>query len=307
MRFRATIVNVRLLMRLCNAVSKVQKECVLLVSPGTVKIIVETTISDGTSVWASMPTKALFDISTIKSATDNAIALRLNAELLEKAAKSGESAQTVTVRLRKRDSFPVLSFTAEIFAPQPITVTQDVRCIALGARAIEALAEPDIPQPDSAIFLPELKQFRNVIEHLSHIAEQLTLTVSSDGVFTLEASTPGVTVAATYNCVPFSFSNASSAASSVVSSAVPSQLDGASAAPPAAAAATGDDQVGTPPVSARRNFTATVAAPKLLKFLPCAGLKPERVMCCIVEQNSVVMHAVIGDVTVTYYIPVLCS
>ena len=345
MKFHADVVNVGLLMRLCNTVGKVSRQCVLLVTDQAVRLVAETPISDGTSLWVGMPPRTLLEAVVLRSAVEeNAVALALSAEHLERAARSGVNAQACRVRLRRRGGRPVLSVTADVSMPQPLTVTQDVPCTPLNARAIRGLLEPDLPPPSTAVALPGLKQLRCVVDHLARIADTLTLTVASDGTLTLEANTPNVTVAATYSALPMpvlgtaaaSASTAaaataataeggsSSTSSTVVSSAASTQQGGTAPSSSPSAAAGTPAPVGTPPVAAdvpatsaaagagetaaaRRAFSADVAAAKLARFLPCAQLRPERVICCVVERYNIVMHAVVGDVYLTYFIPVLCS
>lgn len=339
MKFHADVVNVGLLMRLCNTVGRVSRQCVLVVTEQSLRLVAETPISDGTSLWVGMPPRTLLEAVVLRSAVEeNAVALALSAEHLERAARSGVNAQACRVRLRRRGGRPVLSVTADVSMPQPLTVTQDVPCTPLNARAIRALLEPDLPPPSTAVALPGLKQLRAVVDHLARIADTLTLTVASDGTLTLEANTPNVTVAATYSDLAMPVlgtaaaaasaggDGSSSTSSTVVSSAASTQPG---TAPAAASAAAVPAAVGTPPcvvpatssaagagdtgaspaaaAAPRRAFSADVTAAKLARFLPCAQLRPERVICCVVERYNIVMHAVVGDVYLTYFIPVLCS
>lgn len=336
MKFHAEVVNVGLLMRLSNTVGKVSRQCVLLVTEEAVRLIAETPISDGTSLWVGMPPRALLEAVVLRSAVEgNAVALALGAEHLERAARSGLNAQACRVRLRRRGGRPVLSFTADVGLPQPLTVTQDVPCTPLNARAIRGLLEPDLPPPSTAVALPALKQLRGVVDHLARIADTLTLTVASDGSLTLEANTPTVTVAATYSSLPMpvlGVVNAASVSDGAVDASASAQGENnntststgsSSTGVPSAASTQGGvspAHVGTPPVpvngaaagagnagAPRRAFSADVTASKLARFLPCAQLRPERVICCVVERYNIVMHAVVGDVYLTYFIPVLCS
>ena len=343
MRFRAEVVNVTLLGRLCAAASKVTKQCVLVLSTEQVQLIAQTPSTDGTSVWVELPSRVLFDSQEISSAAQhNAIALRLNAEHLERAAKSGINAQAFRVHLRKRHAQPVLSFTAEIPHPQPLTVTHDVPCQPLGSRALLALGQPMLRPPDFSVKLPSIKSLKHIVEHLTNIADTLTVSVVSDGQFVLEANTPSAKVVVTYtglespllpdageaSAISSSTSTAvSSAPASADSSQVPAAArpkgtppvfhepsrdaaattttTGAAAAPTAAAAAGATSQ---PDKAEPRAIKVCVAASKFAKFLPCAQLQPESAMCCLVEQYNIVMYVLVGgDVSLTYYIPVLCT
>ena len=294
MKFRGDVCNVALFLRLCSALSKIAKNAVLQLSPKTLRFVLTTAFSDGMELWSGMNMTTLFENIIIDSlAADKSITLRITLEILEKALRSGQTALKVVAKLKKRNGNPVLSFVAEQKSPNPMTITQDVPVTVLPSSFMRGITEPSLPNPDVFLFLPPIKALRNVIEHFKNVAYNATLTATISGSFSISVNTTSASILSTFSGLqhPDVSINPSAATSN-------GQKQGGSESTQQA----DSPMVVLPndnPVSAKVNIS------KMLRLLQCHIVQPNAVICCIVQNRSVVFHAILDDLYLTYYLPVL--
>lgn len=300
MRFRGQVTNVALFLRLCGALCKIEKTCVLQLAPKAVRFVLTTAVSDGMELWAGMGINTLFDNVTIDSlAEDKSITLKIALDSLEKALKSGQAAQRFVAKLKKRDGCPVLSFVAEVQTPYALTVCQDVPVTVLPSSFMRGVAEPTLPNPDVYIFLPQVKVLRNVVEHMKNVADNVTLSANMCGEFSVGVDTNTVAIVTTFSGLQHpDIALNPSAVSSGTSTSTPSSSSESTGSNPT-----------TPMVAVPRDrqARAKVNITKMYRFLQCYLVQPHNVICCIVEGRSVVFHAILDDLYLTYYLPVIIS
>lgn len=302
MRFKAKISNVPLFTRVCATLGKIDKQCTLHLSSKMVRFILVPGITDGLELWAGMSSSTLFDDMRIESMSSNEITLHVQIDHLERALKSGQTAHEVNVKLAKRGSSAILSFVADIQMPQVMTISQDVPVVVLPGTHMSSLSEPVLPNPDVHIFLPKLKALRGVVDHLKNLADSMTISANMAGELSLQVETSNVLINTTYTGLEHPTID------SQVSGAVPPAAVSAGAAAAAAglpSASSSPAAVTKPP--AAQSAKAKVDISKFARFLQCYQIQPNSVICCIVQSRSVVLHAVLDDLYLTYYLPVLSS
>ena len=299
MRFRANVTNVALFLRLCGALGKIEKNCVLQLAPRSVRFVLTTAMSDGMELWAGMNADTLFDAVVIDSlAPDKSITLKIALDALEKALRSGQAAQRFTVRLKKHAGVPVLSFFAEVQSPFPVAVCQDVPVTVLPSSFMRGVTEPALPNPDVYIYLPPVKALHSAVEHLRNVAENAVLSATMGGEFSVGVDTTTAAVVAT-------FSGLQRPDVSLPPSAAQHECTGGSSNSSGEATPVSGDAAAAS--QSCRHARAKVSIAKLHRFLQCHQVQPNNVICCIVEGRSVVFHAVLDDLYMTYYLPVLVS
>lgn len=78
-------------------------------------MILASDITDGMQVWSGMPSSALFDDDMIlESVSNNEISFEVNLDNLQRALKSGVTAQNVIMKLTKKNNSPFLSFNIDV-------------------------------------------------------------------------------------------------------------------------------------------------------------------------------------------------
>jgi len=263
------------------AMGKVDRFCTMHLSAKTVRFVLAPGVVDGVELWAGMAASSLFDSMVVESQSANEITLHVQVDHLERALRSGQTAQDVAVKLSKRGptNAAVLCFVADIQTPQVMTVTQDVPVTVLPGSHWATLTEPSFPPPDVHIFLPKLRALRSVVDHLKNITDTVTISASMAGQFTLEVQTASVQITTTYTGLgtPPMATDPSKPTETSPSSAATAQPKPAEA-------------------------KATVDIGKFIKFLHCHQVQPNTVIFCMCRGHSLVFHAVLDDVYMTYYL-----
>uniref|UniRef100_A0A6B2LNG3 Checkpoint protein n=1 Tax=Arcella intermedia TaxID=1963864 RepID=A0A6B2LNG3_9EUKA len=149
-------------------------------------------------------------------------------------------------------------------------VTQDVPIQPLPIDQFRSFKEPSLPNPDIVIMLPQLKAMRNVIERLKDLDTILTIEANMGGEMILKIQTDMVSIATFYKNLDHP------------------QLDGRIT------------NEGPEVIS-----SAKVDIKKFWKALYSYQVDPTHVICCIVKGTALVLHALLDDLFITYYIPVV--
>jgi HUS1 checkpoint protein len=288
MRFRAKVTNVPLFYRVCQTLCKVDKQCTMHLTAKMVRFVVVPGITDGLELWAGMSATTLFDDMRIESMSANEITLHVQLDHLERALKTGQTAHEVVAKLTKRGALPYLSFVADVQMPQVMTISQDVPVEVLPGTHMAQLAEPVLPNPDVHIFLPKLKALRGVVDHLKNLADAMTISANMGGEFSLQVETANVLINTTYTGLEHPIIDSQQGGTAGDSGGAGHQQT--------ATAASGNKQ---------QSAKAKVDISKFARFLHCHQISPNSVICCIVQSRSLVLHAVLDDLYLTYYLPVL--
>ncbi len=68
----------------------------------------------GVQVWSGINSLSLFEDYRIESLNNNEIAFEINLDHLQRALKSGQTAQDITIKLTKKNGIPFLSLAIEV-------------------------------------------------------------------------------------------------------------------------------------------------------------------------------------------------
>jgi len=271
MRFRAKLRDVNLFLRLIQTVEKIDKQCTLHLTSKRIQFILVKELEQGFQVWSAMNASSLFNDYLIESKADNEISFQINLAHLARALKCGEkSTQEILVKLTKKSELPYLSLSMEISPTRSMMLTQDVPIQPLSPDQMNTFIEPTLPDPDIVIMMPSLKAMRNIVERMKDLDSTLTLQANMGGEMTLKVQTDMVSIATFYRNLEHP------------------QLEGR----------TRVDNTET-------KATVKVDVKKFWRALYSYQVQPTNVICCIVEDTALVLHALLDDLFITYYIPVL--
>jgi HUS1 checkpoint protein len=194
-------------------------------------------------------------------------------ENLSRALKSGQFAHETLVKLTKKNGIPYLSFAIEMIATQSMSILQDVPVNVLSPAQIASFVEPLLPDPEVYIMMPPLKLLRNVVDRMKNIDDYLTVQANMAGEFTLKVETDMVSIATFYRNLDHP------------------HIEGRD----------------PPRVNPDQAAAVKVDIKKFSRFLYSSQVSPQNVICCIVKGQALVLHVLLDDLFITYYIPVLAT
>lgn len=204
---------------------------------------------------------------------NNTIALEVELDKLLKALKSGSSAHDITMKLTKKTNpqGAFLSFGIEVNQYQSIMVVQDVPVTVMAQEQFQHLSEPKLPDPDVFIMLPPAKSLRPIVEHMKNVDQYLHVTANMNGELTLKVETEMFTIGSFFHKLEHP------------------RIDGAPAA------SVNPDKVASVKVDIK----------KFYKSLYSYHVATASIVCCIFERSALVLHLLLDDLFITYYIPTL--
>jgi len=257
---------------LIQTVEKIDKQCTLHLTPKKIQFILVKELEHGFQVWSAMNASSLFNDYLIESKADNEISFQINLSHLARALRCAEksSSQEILIKLTKKGDLPYLSLSMEVSPTRTLMLTQEVPIQPLSADQMNAFIEPILPDPDIVIMMPPLKAMRNVIERMKDLDSTLTIQANMGGEMTLKVQTDMVSIATFYRNLEHP------------------QLEGRTKSE-------GPDTMAS----------AKVDVKKFWRALYSYQVAPTNVICCIVEKTALVLHALLDDLFITYYIPML--
>jgi HUS1 checkpoint protein len=271
MRFKAHIINPTFLANIVKAVDKISKHAVLRIGQKKFQFILQTDVSDGVQVWSGLNTSTVFEDMTLESLSNNEVSFSINLENLLCALKSCQNAQETVVKLTKKNGNPFLELITVKHATQPIQLIQDVPITLLTGQQLAALVEPHLPDPQVHIMLPPLKLLRSVIDRMKNMSEHLFISANMGGELRFSIDTNSVSVTTAYAGLEHPL------------------IEGR-----------------TPPQHDRtQKGEAQIEIKKFAKFLFSSQVSPTNVILCLVEGRAIVLHVLVDDLYLTYYIPVI--
>jgi len=273
MRFKARVLSDRcaLFIKVCSSVQKINKDCVLHLSERKVQFILTSEVTEGgVQVWSGINAASLFEDYKIESLNNNEIAFEINLDHLSRALKSGQYAQEIVVKLTKKNGVPFLSLAIDQ-GSQQMTIIQDVPIVLLSAQQLAQYTEPQLPDPEVHIMMPPLKLLRHVIDKMKNVSDFVSIEANMAGKMTFKVETEMVTIHTNYENLEHP------------------QIEGRS----------------PPRVNPDQKAEVKVDIKKFAKFLYSYQVGPTNVICCIVEGRAIVLHVLLDDLYLTYYVPVL--
>jgi len=184
----------------------VYHECIIKLDKTRIRFICRSDLSDGTQVWGSVKTAALFTGFRIESQGNDEIYCAVNLGHLMSAIKSGEQAKDMLVKLHKRGSQPVLHFSISFQSAPGAGSTdrprhdiwQHVPVRVLNAEQIDSLRLPELAAAKVEIFLPPLRELRSIVERMRGISAHVTLSADMAGHLEVEFQSPLVSATTHY-------------------------------------------------------------------------------------------------------------
>eukprot|EP01126_Amoeba_proteus_P041044 TRINITY_DN4404_c0_g1_i2.p1 TRINITY_DN4404_c0_g1~~TRINITY_DN4404_c0_g1_i2.p1 ORF type:complete len:223 (-),score=33.44 TRINITY_DN4404_c0_g1_i2:347-970(-) len=186
MRFKARIQDINLFLRLALAVEKIEKSCVVHLTPKKIQFILISDLTDGFQVWSGMNAASIFSEYKIYSKNQDEISFNVNLENLIRGLKSGQSAQEVRIQLTKKGGTAYLSMSIEVNPTKSMIISQDIPIQIISPSQLAAFTEPALPEPEVCIMMPPLKGLKNVIERMKNVDDFLIIQANMAGELTFK-------------------------------------------------------------------------------------------------------------------------
>ncbi|KAI9469151.1 Checkpoint protein hus1 [Coemansia sp. RSA 989] len=292
MRFRAQVTNANLLLRVVQCIEKLSKNAMLKLTQDKLHIIVLTDMDSGLQLWSDVVAVALFSEYRVESLHNNEIYLEFNIDNLQRALRSAQGAQRVTLKLTKKQNLPVLSLVIKNISGtgREMTLNQDVPVRVLTPDQVSAIMEPQVPTGPVHIMMPPLNSVRSITERLKLMGDRVSIAANREGQVTMRVANDRVEITTYFRGLQ-NMTHDSSEPSS--------QLDRPS----------------------HEFYTATVDMKNFTRFLQSYHIAPKNIVCCILEHRALVFYVYIGSTSMfgdagvdnlndqtcgslTYYIPV---
>ncbi|KJE95066.1 hypothetical protein CAOG_05561 [Capsaspora owczarzaki ATCC 30864] len=287
MRFKASIDivdNVIKLQRIVATLAKISHKCVIRFTPTQLHFVLQSDVTDRAArVWSDITQTSIFKTYRIQSThQNNEILVDISLDLLQRALKTANNADTVTMRMIRKEETPFLVLDV-VLRPQntrpgqnsrPRLLCQQIPMLILHHSLIDDYQEPVLPRPEVSIYMPSLKLLRNVVERMKTISSHLDIAANNDKTFWLRVDSDMLEIRA-------SFPNLQN----------PEWRDGLQ-----------PEQEATDP----KQFTvARVAIKHFAQFLHGHQVGASNVICSIVEDKAVILFLIDDGVALTYRLPII--
>lgn len=196
--------------------------------------------------------------------------MELNLENLYRALKSGQYSTETLIKLTKKNSSAFLSIAIELNQAQSIAVVHDIP-VLIHPKLHKKLVEPKFPNPTIYILMPPLKTIRPIIEKMKNLEQYIYITANMNGELTFKVETELFSIGSFFRGLEHP------------------QLEGM---PP-------------PTPDATKQARVKVDAKKFYKSLYSHQILPQSVICCLFEKRALVLHVLLDDLVLSYYIPVV--
>ncbi|XP_052253288.1 checkpoint protein HUS1-like isoform X2 [Dreissena polymorpha] len=201
MRFRGKLVDITCIQhftRVVTTISKLIKTCVLRITPTALYLILsEKVVNGGVQIWCELPQGHFFDEYAMEgvSAEENEIYLELAPENLVKALKTAQTAKWVKVKLTKKHA-PCITIEVDLptLGAHSRVVVHDIPVSVVPRRLWTEYQEPEVPNFDVSIVMPQIKVLKNVIEKMKNLSNTLLLSANHQGEFKVSVETDMVSV-----------------------------------------------------------------------------------------------------------------
>eukprot|EP00054_Salpingoeca_dolichothecata_P015860 m.92038 g.92038 ORF g.92038 m.92038 type:complete len:285 (+) comp21693_c0_seq2:193-1047(+) len=282
MRFKARIGatagvhNLTKFIQIFSKLSKV-KECRVRFTPESIHFVVTNDAANDVRVWSELQQRSIFDEYKLQSMHDNnEILIEIQLDSLLRVIKSAFQSSDVLLKLVKKDHTTYLNVLVTLPSPTGITrpLSHDIPVTIFPFAEIEQCRPPELPNPEVALDLPEIKVLRTLVDRIKTMSEYVLLAANNIGDLIIKAETGMVSVKTFFRDLN-----------------VVNQLDSAP-----------NDEDNEELVEAR------IYIKKLSTFLAAAQSMPNpggRLMLTIAKEKAVVLFMISDEIVVTYYIPVV--
>ncbi|PVU87459.1 hypothetical protein BB559_006039 [Furculomyces boomerangus] len=286
MKFKAQLQHNNILQRVVQSLEKLGKMAVLQLSSDHIKFIHLGESDSGFQLFAQ---DNIFMDVVIESANENKIFIEIQIENLQRALKSCQGAENVTIRLIKKQKHPILSFLSR--AGRPLLITQDIPIRVLTPAQMNHVKEPILPAAQVCILLPQINSIRSVAERMKTVSDYITISANNSGNMTLRVASEIVEIETYYKQL------------------VNPQLRKSSK----------DEFENEEEYNEHltRPFSCSISMKNFIKFLYAHYIVPTSIVCIIIEQHAVIFTVYISSTAIgahfedqsnacgamTYYIP----
>lgn len=285
MRFRGKIVDIGCIQhftRVIGTLSKLIKTCVLRITSGNWYFILsERIVNGGVQIWCELPQGHFFDEYAMEgvSEEDNEIYLELSPENLMKALKTTQSAKWVKIKLTKKHS-PCLTVEVDLptLSAHSRTVVHDIPVTVIPRRLWQDFDEPELPQFDVSVVMPQLKLLRNVVEKMKNLSNFVVLSANRMGEMKLMVETDMVSISTHFR-----------------------DLINPTSRDPVYNNSSQEDR------DPQAFYKTRIDIRKLSQFLASQQFNPSRVICNVVNNRTVHFLLLQDEVSLQYFMPVISS
>ncbi|XP_062593869.1 checkpoint protein HUS1-like isoform X2 [Saccostrea cucullata] len=287
MRFRGKIADIGCIQhftRIIGTLSKLIKVCVLRITPGNWYFILsEKLVNGGVHIWCELPQGHFFDEYAMEGVSEeaNEIFLEVAPENLMKALKTAQNAKWIKIKLTKKHA-PCLTFEVDLptLSSHSRTVVHDIPVTVIPRRNWADYEEPEVPQFDVTIAMPQLKLLKNVVDKMKNLSNFVVLSANQNGEMKLMVETDMVSITTHFRDLvnPVSRDKVLSSQSSDGSNSDPQQFS-----------------------------DARIDIRKFAQFLSGQQVNPTKVICNIVRRKVVHFFLLHDDVSLQYFMPVVSS
>lgn len=286
MRFRGKLIDIGCIQhftRVVTTISKLIKSCVLRITPSALYFILsEKVVNGGIQIWCELPQGHFFDEFAMEgvSAEANEIYLEMAPENLVKALRTGQMAKWIKIKLTKKHT-PCITVEVDLptLGSHSRTVVHDIPVSVVPRRLWEDYQEPEVPQFDVSIMMPQMKTLRNVIDKMKNISNVLLLSANRQGELKVSVETDIVSVSTHFQDL----------------------------INPTHRNEGGQQNETSPPRDPSDFAEAKIDIRKFAQFLTGQQVSPSRVICNIADNHVVHFYLMNDDVSLQYFMPVMVS
>ncbi|KAJ6232726.1 checkpoint protein [Anaeramoeba flamelloides] len=272
MKFHATIHDLALLIRTVQSLVKIDKIGIIHFTAEQVSFILDSgQTTDDIQVWCSINQDSIFKTYVIESLSENEIAIEVNFNNLLHALKTGQVSNEMSWKLTKKDNLPYLSISILCEINNGLPLVQDVPIQIITPQNLQRHKEPDLPEPDVQIMLPQLSKLQCIVDKMKEMANTILIKANMAGAMSLSIKTDIVSVQTLFKDLEHP------------------QIEG------------------QPEYVRDENKTAEIRVDikKLRKVLYSHYVNPKNAVLCLVKNQALVVHVLLDVMYLTYYIPAL--
>ncbi|CAK4885448.1 unnamed protein product [Aphanomyces euteiches] len=274
MRFRGnlTAASFPILMEVSQFMHRVSSSemCFVTLNEERMSFALKTSGED-VQTYFHLNVSKLFSDVVIESRANNHIAFALGIANFSRALQSGKEASGVLLRLLKREGRSFLSLRAKTV---DLDIIQNIPIEVVSMTTAENYREPNVPPPTVALEMPSLRSLRTITDRLKVMQKYILLQAGMDGTLRLRVESDAFALQTLYT-------NLRSRADLVDDE---------------------NEDMDIPPTS-----TVRVDAKHISKMLSVDGNAVMSVLCCLVDTQALVMHAILMEQfgSFTCYVPVV--
>ncbi|KAF0694446.1 Aste57867_14679 [Aphanomyces stellatus] len=279
MRFRGnlTAASFPILMEVSQFMHRVSSSdtCFVTLNEERMSFAMKTSGED-VQTFVHLHVAKLFADVVVESRAENNIAFVLGIGNFSRALQSGKEAAGVMLRLLKRDGRSFLSLRARTV---DLDIIQNIPIEVVSMMTAESYREPSIPPPTVALEMPPLRSLRTITDRLKSMQKYILFQAGMDGTLRLRVQSDTFVLQTLHTNLR----------------ARPDLVDG------------GDDVEETKGDDSFPTSAVRVDAKHVSKMLSVDGNAVMSVLCCLIDHQALVLHAILMESfgSFTCYVPVV--